>query len=289
MHIGIIYEKSLIPIAGKKPWEAMKKSLIKDGHTIHFDNKPKKDYDFVMMWGVQFLNSQRKEIWDYYRSKNIPILVMEVGVIKREILWRIGWNGIDNTAWFNNHNCTSSRWDSFNIDLKPWKTETERGQNIYICLQHTHSQHWPYKYQTNSWLIKTISEIRKYTNRKIYVRPHPRFKIPINIPSNKNVYLQNHAGIKEPHEVVFKRKLNDAWCIINPSSNPGIECLFEGIPSFTEQNSLAVPCANHKLKNIEKPYLPDRTQWVYNLAYCEWSVEEIEKGIPWDHLKSYLR
>jgi len=38
---------------------------------------------------------------------------------------------------------------------------------------------------------------------------------------------------------------------------------------------------------IEEPYRPkDRAQWAANVAYCQWSVMEIQTGLMWQYLKA---
>ena len=34
--------------------------------------------------------------------------------------------------------------------------------------------------------------------------------------------------------------------------------------------------------------MPDRKHWLNKLSYCEWYIDEIEKGIPWRRLKPKL-
>ena len=34
--------------------------------------------------------------------------------------------------------------------------------------------------------------------------------------------------------------------------------------------------------------MPDRTQWLNDIAYTEWTLDEIEQGIPFNRLTKYL-
>ena len=43
---------------------------------------------------------------------------------------------------------------------------------------------------------------------------------------------------------------------------------------------------NTNLSQIENPILNfPRSQWLYNLSYCQWREDEIARGDPWFHLK----
>ena len=82
----------------------------------------------------------------------------------------------------------------------------------------------------------------------------------------------------------FGRALNNAWAVVNWNSNPGVESVIAGVPAFVGESSLAAPVANLNLADIEKPLRPDRQQWLNDLAYTEWTVNEIAQGIPFDLL-----
>jgi hypothetical protein len=42
--------------------------------------------------------------------------------------------------------------------------------------------------------------------------------------------------------------------------------------------------ANLGLAQIENPLRPDRTQWIEQLAHTEWTIPEIESGLPLQRL-----
>ena len=43
--------------------------------------------------------------------------------------------------------------------------------------------------------------------------------------------------------------------------------------------------SNKSLKLLEQPKIYERQQWLNNLGYCQWREDEIERGLPWHHLK----
>jgi hypothetical protein len=38
------------------------------------------------------------------------------------------------------------------------------------------------------------------------------------------------------------------------------------------------------LVKIESPEMPDRDQWLSDLAYCQWTPAEMRSGVVWKHL-----
>ena len=62
----------------------------------------------------------------------------------------------------------------------------------------------------------------------------------------------------------------------------------EGIPAFVGPSSLAWDVANKTLADINAPQQPDRQQWLNDIAYTEWTLEEISQGQPLLRLTSEL-
>ena len=68
-------------------------------------------------------------------------------------------------------------------------------------------------------------------------------------------------------------------------SNSGVEALLEGIPVFAfDDGSMAWSVCNRSLTDIESPSLPDRTQWLNDLSYAQWTLGEMKEGLAWRHL-----
>ena len=61
-----------------------------------------------------------------------------------------------------------------------------------------------------------------------------------------------------------------------------------GVPVFVGPDSLAYDVGNSNLAKINNPSMPDRTQWLNDIAYTEWTIEEISTGFPIKRLTSKL-
>jgi len=141
----------------------------------------------------------------------------------------------------------------------------------------------------NLWFEQQINEVRKYTNRPIVVRPHPRNPIGLNVKRWKDVsYKLPKRDLNTIDDTDFKEILKNAWAVINYSSNPAMMAVFNGIPVFVSEASLSYDVGNTKLGLINDPVMPDRTQWANKLAYTEWWPDEIQKGLPWIRIKKRL-
>lgn len=259
-------------------FDAFRHSLIQAGHTVH-DNSATADVDVIwsVLWSGRMAHN--KSIWDSAQERRRPVVVLEVGGIVRGTTWKVGLNGINKDSFFSTGN-DSSRADSLRLSLHPWRTH---GDHILICGQHDGSLQWQGMPNLHQWTAETIREIRKYTDRKIVIRPHPRCPITAVQQQFHHVIIQTpvrQAGTYDDYDLRF----DNAYAVVNHSSNPGIRAVINGYPIFTGPNSLAQPVANHSLALIESPLMPQRQQWLNDFAHTEWTVQEIAAGLPLKHL-----
>ena len=266
----------------KPVFDAFRHSLIQAGHTVH-DNYPNADVDVIwsVLWSGRM--SANKAIWDSAQAQRKPVIVLEVGGIVRNTTWKVGLNGINKGAFFSVGN-DAARANSLGLVLKPWRTQ---GDHILICGQHDRSLQWQHMPNLSQWFTETIKEIRKYTDRKIVIRPHPRCPITPVESQFKNVIKQlpiKRAGTYDDYDIRF----DNAHAVVSWTSNPGICAVINGYPVFTGPNSLAHPVANHSLTDIETPQMPDRQQWLNDYAHTEWTIQEISNGLPLKYLTEHL-
>jgi len=215
-----------------------------------------------------------------------PVIVLEVGGIKRGTTWKVGLNGINRDAYFNDGGNDGTRAQALGVELKPWRST---GEYILICGQHDKSLQWQGQPSMSNWFLKTYDEIRKHTDRPIIFRPHPRCRLPEIERGLKHVYRQDPRHLLGTYDD-FDMNFDNIWATVSYSSNPGIHSILEGVAAFVGTSSLAYDAANDIdfIHDIESPLQPDRTQWLNDYAHTEWTVEEISQGIPLKRLTNQL-
>ena len=240
------------------------------------------DVIWSVLWNGRMAGNQA--IWERNQAEGKPTIVLEVGGIKRGTTWKVGLNGINRSAYFGPDNNNDDRHRLLGLSLKPWRTS---GEFILIAGQHDKSLQWQGMPSMSKWLMNTIDAIRTYTDRPILFRPHPRCPLP-NIENEfKNVYRQQPVQLPNSYDD-FDMQFDNIWATVSWSSNPGIHSVINGVPAFTGPDSLAFDVTEQNLRSIETPLYCDRTQWLNDYAYTEWTIEEISKGIPHKHLTSKL-
>jgi hypothetical protein len=249
-------------------------------------NDPVSDVDVIwsVLWGGRM--AANKTIWERNLAQSKPTVVLEVGGIKRGTTWKVGLNGINRDAYFGDMGNDNSRASLLKLGLKDW---TRTGEFILIAGQHDKSLQWQNMPRMSKWVMQTIETIQKHSKRPILFRPHPRCRLEAIEHQYKNVYRQDPKQVPGTYDD-FDMQFKNIWATVSWSSNPGIHSIVNGVPAFVSPSSLAYDVANDIdfLHDIENPIMPDRTQWLNDYAWSEFTVEEISQGLPLKRLTSKL-
>ena len=203
---------------------------------------------------------------------------------------RYSYDGVfPNTGDYCNANPNPARWDliskRLDIKLKPWK---KNGKDILICCQRDGG--WSMgSEKLMPWVIKMVQQIRKVSSRRIVIRFHPgdknnlqhkrmlaRYRLPDVIVSHSDNILQDFAT---------------AYCVVNFNSSPAVAAAIEGIPVFVldSERSQAKDVSHHSLEDIENIKEFDRELWIQRMAQMHWSLDELEDGTAWRHLRQWAK
>ena len=242
------------------------------------------------------------DMYRYIIEQKKPILVVEqatfrqnLNIDKPDYYYRVGRDCYTyNKGNFNNKNCKPGRWLKIqkeqNIEIKPWK---KNGDYILLLLQNPVDTSLNDLVSRNSdydnWVKDIIIKISKYTAEDIMVRLHPRFPLRYNLRSllnlkvRNNIFFSKHVGDdfnKSSSKDLYK-DLDHARVAISYSSNALVETVCAGIPTITlSKTSHAWPVSFHNIDVLEETVMPekDRTQWLYDMAYTQWKMSEINSG-----------
>ena len=145
---------------------------------------------------------------------------------------------------------TIDRFEQLNIKVQEWK----KGDKILVIpLSIPLATYLGIDAQV--WLDYTIGRLKRTTDREIVVKGKDGSSL---IP-----YLDNcHA-------------------IVTHSSNAAVDGVIAGVPAFSTFDSGVSPVALSDLSKIEDPIYPDRRQWLYSLAYQQFTLEEFSNGTAW--------
>jgi len=236
----------------------------------------------------------RKNVFDTQQKNNKRSIIIDSNLFlyadpgNTKKYLRYSYDGIfPTTGEYCNSQPTLNRWDQIskdlNLSLKPWSTNKE---TILICCQRDGG--WSMDgQQLMPWLVKTIMEIKKHSDRKIVVRFHPgdrnssKHKSALIRYNLQNVFVTSNESILTD----FKT----AHVVVNYNSSPAVAAAIEGIPVFVLdlERSQAKDIANTDISKIENPVLYDRSVWIQKLAQMHWTSNELADGTAWRHLRQW--
>lgn len=299
MKVGIFYNSISNP--GKFSNKVMLMDNFKQGvlavgdEVVEYkENRlPDQKLDAGFVLGYTLEDNFRKKIIDQLRLQKTPQVFVDSNILnyaRPEHQWhRYSLNSVypnDGVYFFDKLDelkwLTFSQWHG--VTLKPWRTD---GNHILILCQRPKGWNMMGNDQ-DQWLDKTISKIRKYSQRPIVVRMHPgdgtRFKQIEKIQKRygKLISISEKENIRD--------ELVNCWCAVGFNSTPNVVSAIEGVPVYLEDptHSWAADIAFTDLSMIENPPLPDRMKWSKKIANIHWSNDEVIQGKLWRAIKTYI-
>ena len=203
---------------------------------------------------------------------------------------RYSFNGVfPATGIYCNDRPGEENWNNirrdYNMDLKPWRIQ---GNHILITLQRPLG--WSMRgVDLMHWLKRTLSQIRRHTDRPIVLRWHPG---DWKAYPNYKPTLDRFGVTVSPQDRHILQDLQNCWAIVCHNSTPSAVAPIEGIPAFITDDpnySQGGDIANTDFSLLENPNLPDREQWIRKLAQCHWSFEDVRSGRCWAHMRNYVK
>ena len=241
--------------------------------------------DAVIIWSVLWSGrmAKNREIYQHYSNLGRPVIVIDIGSLRRGITWKVAVNNI--TALGHYGHTQDLDWDRparLGVNLG---TVHRSGSHIVIAAQNSASLQVQDLHSIESWISQQIDEIRKHTDRAIRVRPHPRSRLAVSrLPTNVTVEFPCRVpNTYDSFDMQF-----DCHAIVNYNSGPGIQAAVQGVRPVVHSSSLAHP-VSVSIQDIEKSYDINRDQWLVEICHTEYTVEEIAQGLWLKRLSDRLQ
>lgn len=252
-------------------------------------------YDFLVSCGDVKITFKKELISKYNNIKlsKKPRLIRDVTYLRIipkirnldvNFFPRFTWNSIlpddSNFPYDSGHNRWIDIKKKYNLTIKDYQTQ---GDNILFLLQiPTDASLNDLNFNGDGYLIfmiKTINEILKHTDRKIILRSHPLNK-------NNDIiakFLLNHFN--KTNKLFLSQKdmldedLQNVKCVISYNSSSTVEALFNGINVINL--SRKQPCfsgASNKISDIENLNELDREDFLKKISFLHWESDELDSS-----------
>lgn len=202
------------------------------------------------------------------RDLGKQVLVMERGYVGDRFQWTsLGWNGLNGRADFRlPAQVDDQRWrDNFENLMKPWQMG---GDRIVVMGQHPNDASVR-RIKFVEWADSVIEKLRTMTDTPIVFRPHP-LAMRVRVKADTL-----HGDLASA--------LVRAAAVVTYNSNSGVDAVLAGVPTIAmDEGSMAWPVTTHEL--MPEPPHKVRDDWAHRLAWCQWTLPEIESGLAWEHV-----
>ena len=223
-------------------------------------------------------------VWSYWRRDVIAaqrlsggrLLVLERGYLGDRKRWiSVGYDGLNGRADFCNSAADDRRFrEYFEGLLQPWKRS---GEYILVMGQCRHDQSVRHL-DMLARLTDAIRAIRTRSDWPVRFRPHPEDPETPAPPGSTVI-----AG-------ALQEAMSNAHCVVTINSNSGVDAAVAGVPVIAlDRGSMAWPVAGHRAAEAIRPPRPDRERWAAELAWCQWTTEEIAAGDCWAHMRKGMQ
>lgn len=246
------------------------------------------EYDFLQKEVVTSridsnpINIFRREVLSICNLKHIRPIFIDSGIIKcnrerngnKNNHYQVGYDCIKGLGEYYNQNMPDDRFKKLEIELAPWRTPNKNclmfGQLPFgIGTQHIDIRAW-YRYCLTYFKDNRISVFYCEHPNVEHAFTHHKYRI-------KNISYKDRTNEKIGFAIAF-------------SSNAIVDAIVNGIPPIAmSQLSPAYKVCTKDFTEYEQIKLFDREKWLSDMAYTQWSINEMESGECWNHLRPHAQ
>lgn len=197
--------------------------------------------------------------------------------------WRVAVNTHHPTEYIATARHTPERWNAVRkarkIKVKPWR---DLGDHVVYAGSSAKYHAFCGLEDPTEYAKKVIKGIHKVCNRRVIYRPKPTWTAAV--PIKGSTYSPRAESLSDV--------LPNAWCLVTHGSNACFDAALEGIPAIVLGDAIAKPISSHLLEDIPNPRLAtdeEREQWLSNIAWCQFTEEEMKDGFAWAAIRNQLR
>jgi hypothetical protein len=195
---------------------------------------------------------------------------------KECLFWRVAVDSHHPTGYLPRMRSPSDRWESLGLTFAPWR---ESGSQVVIAGSSAKYHEFSKLPHPTKYTAHLVKQIARLTDRRIVYRPKPSW--------------QDAVPVEGAAFSTYPEKLSDAisgaHVLVTNGSNSCFEAVLAGVPCVVL--GVAAPISSTSLSEIEEPRLAsdaERWQWLADLAYSQWTMEELRSGEAWTHIRRLI-
>lgn len=241
------------------------------------------DVDVAFIFGVKsrerFQAMREAGINTVYFDKGYDRTTVPGPERKECLFWRVAVNSHHPTPYLPRMRSPDDRWKALGIQVRPWQRRP--GGPIIVAGSSLKYHEFSGLPHPTEYAADVVRKIRKRVGTKVIYRPKPSWK--------------EAEPVNGAEFSVIPEKLSDllaeASVLVTNGSNSCFEAVLAGVPCIVLGEAVARPISSTSIDSVAKPYLAteeERMQWLADLAYCQWTMDELRSGEAWGHIRRMI-
>lgn len=236
------------------------------------------DHDYVVVFGVA---GKTKRIMDDYRTAGKGVVYCDKGYLGGGRHFKVSPGGFQPLRTLIEGTYPSDRWRplarlrrvSFDV---PLPDVSRKGPVFLVAYSAKYAMFQGLEDPTTYW-SRVVEDLVKlgYERDQIIYRPKPTWEAAVPIDGTQYAHEGERLGyvLREMYEGRMS-------LLVTHGSNGALTGVFAGIPCITlGQGAMSPVAVAHSLTRswniVSHSFMQ---QWAYNLAYCQYTEEEVRKG-----------
>lgn len=269
--------------------------MLARGARFHYDivelvsqETPDTGFDGAIKLG---LSRAASRVRDIYLEAGKHFIFCDKGYTKAGY-WRASVDAWQPLAYFQRFKRPADRWRATGPRLKRRRKVDVDNAAVVLAGSCQNYSNFCKLGDVNDYNLVLLQKLREHTDRTIIYRPNPSW------------YLKHHDEFRPVHEEVkdvrlsepaepFMSLLENCQLLVANGSSVSVSALAFGVPTMVLLGGVAKNLAlkDDDFDKIEDPYWPKdtiREQFFSDLAYCQWTSEELMSGEAWGEIRLAL-
>lgn len=233
--------------------------------------------DAIAMVGVK-----SKRLFDAAKRAGVIPIMLDKGYVRTRAegsrvweFWRVAVDGHHPTRTLMLRKRSADRWNALHLQTQSWHRS---GSHILIAGSSAKYHAFYDLPEPNAYYSQLVDDIRERTDRPIVYRPKPSYRDAVPIEGTR--FSSDEETIADA--------LWGAHCLVTHGSNACFEAALLGVPSIILGDGVAAPISSRDLDMVERAPCGKREQWLANLAYCQWTEQEMREGTAWPIIEELI-
>lgn len=239
---------------------------------------PDREADIGAVFG---LKGRSREVLAAYRAEGRHTIMFDKALIRvprsPHKHLRVCIDGDSPLPYLMRQNRSGERWEA--LKLKP-SPQRKSGPIDSIVLALSSQKYCTFHGlgDATDYAAGLARQCRSQSRRPIIYRPKPSWHDFKPIEGTR---------LSRPPEYL-PSILETAHVLVTHGSSAAVDAIIQGVPAIALGECAASPVAGKSVEDVRDPPFPSddqREQWLANLAWCQWSVRELQSGEAWAFLR----